>query len=349
MGNISTIGVDIAKHVFWLCCGNDAGRVITRKRLYRRDLLDFMRNQPASLVGMEACSGAHYWGREFHKMGHTVKLMAPQYVKPYVKTNKNDANDAEGCFEAVSRPTMRFVAVKTEHQQSLAQIHRVRERLVAERTALSNQMRGFLHEFGIVIPKGVATVCARVVVALSEHAEEVPELSKEVVNRLVSEFGRIEEEVKFYDKKLGELHKSMPESQRLATIGGIGKITATAMVTMISDIKQFRSGRQFAAFLGLTPRQTTTGGKARLGRISKRGDKYIRKLLVQGALSELRHLGNKTDRRSLWLKGLLERKKKMGKVAVALANKNARIVWALLVRGGDFERGHALESERKAA
>jgi transposase len=188
-----------------------------------------------------------------------------------------------------------------------------------------------------------------VAIELERHAEEIPELSKEIINRSICEFRRLREEVEFYDKKLSELHKSMPESQRLATIGGIGKITATAMVAMVADIKKFKNGRQFAAFLGLTPCQNSTGGKPRLGGISKRGDKYIRKLLVQGAQSELRHLGNKTDRRSQWLRGLLERKKKVGKVAVALANKNARIAWALLVRGGDFDREHAPKSECKAA
>lgn len=349
MSEITTIGIDLAKNLFWLCCGNSMGRVLMRKRLRREDLLDFMRNQGPCLVGMEACSGAHHWGREFQKMGHTVKLMSPQYVKPFVKTNKNDAKDAEGCFEAVQRPTMRFVAVKTTRQQEICQVHRVRERLVAARTALSNEMRGFLAEFGVVMPKGVNRLLSHVAAVLEQHGEQIPLLSKESINRLVEEFKRVDTEIEFYDGKIREIHKSLPESRRLDTIGGIGAITATAIVAAVSDPKQFKNGRNFSAFLGLTPRQNTTGGKARLGRISKRGDAYIRKLLVQGAHAELCHLGNKTDRRSIWLRELLKRHKKVGKTAVALANKNARIAWALLARGGEFDRTHAPKNERRAA
>jgi transposase len=348
MENISIIGIDIAKHSFSVCCGSASGRVIKRKRLYREGVLDFFRNQTPCIIGMEACAGSHYWGRELQKMGHTVKLMPPQYVKPYVKTNKNDDKDAEACFEAVTRPTMRFVEVKTERQQELGQIHRVRERLIAERTALCNEARGFLHEFGIVMPKGAKTLRRQVTKALEEHEEKLLPLTKEIINRMMDELKRLEEEVEFYEGKIKEIHKSLPDSQTLDTIGGIGVITSTAIIATVSNMNQFKCGRQFSAFIGLTPKQRTTGGKTQLGRISKHGDGYIRKLLVQGAHAELRHVKDKTDRRSMWLKGLVERRG-IRKAAVALANKNARIAWALLSRGGKYDPEHAPRTEKKAA
>ena len=339
MKDISTIGIDIAKHVFYVCGLNQVGRVILRKRLYRVEVLDFMRQMNLCLVGMEACAGAHYWGREFQKIGHTVKLMPPQYVKPYVKRNKNDTNDAEACAEAVTRPTMRFVEVKTERQQELAQIHRIRERLVRSRTALSNEVRGFLSEFGVVIPKGVTKLCKNVMEALEKHTERLSTMTREHVSRLVDEFLRLEEEIEFYEKKISAVHKSMPESIRLDTIGGVGEITATAIVAAVSNPTQFKNRRQFAAYFGLVPQQHSTGGKPRLGKISKRGDVYIRKLLVQGAHAEINAAKKRDDRRSLWIKELCARRGRCV-AAVAVANKNARIAWALLARGGEFDRNH---------
>lgn len=346
MKEISTIGIDLAKNKFRVVGMNAAGKVILRKWVYRDELLGYMRSQSPCLVGMEACAGAHYWAREFEKMGHTVKLMPPQYVKPYVKTNKNDTNDAEACGEAVTRPTMRFVAVKSEGQQVLAQWHRVRERLVGVRTALGNEIRGFLGEFGIVVPKGIAKLRSHVSEMLEKHGARLAESTKEMVTRLCDELKRVDEEVEFYENKIVTAHESLPESQRLDTIPGIGEITATALVAAFSSVEQFRNGRHFAAFLGLVPGQHSTGGKSRLGRISKRGDVYIRKLLVQGAQSVLKNAKGKKDRYSMWVQALCERRGWF-KAAVALANKNARIAWAVLARGDKFDAAYV--PQRKAA
>lgn len=334
--SITTIGIDIAKHVFHVCGATPSGRVVMRKRLYRGELLDFMRNQTACVVGIEACAGSHYWGRELNTMGHVVKLMPPQYVKPYVKTNKNDTNDAEACCEAVTRPTMRFVAVKSVGQQEMNQIHRVRERLIRARTALSNEARGFLGEFGIIIPQGNKSLVAKVSEVLIGQTDRLPALSREIVARMLDEFSRLQEEIEFYEKRISSIHKAHPLSNRLATLPGVGEISATAVVAAVSDPTQFKSGRQFAAFLGLPPRQHSTGGKTKLGTMSKRGDPYIRKLLIQGAHAVMRHVGKKKDHRSLWIQQLIARRGKC-RAAVAIANKNARIMWVLMARGGIYE------------
>lgn len=347
MKEISTIGIDLAKLNFRVVGMNRAGKVIEKKWLSRGELLAYMSEVKPCLVGMEACAGAHYWAREFTKLGHTVKLMAPQYVKPYVKTNKNDTNDAEACAEAVTRPTMRFVAIKSEGQQVLGQWHRVRERLVGSRTALGNEIRGLLGEFGIVLPQGISKLRARVQEKLEEHQERLSPLTIEMVKRLCEELTRLEAEIELYEEKIKAEHKRHPESQRLDSIPGVGEITATAMVAAFSGVEQFNNGRSFAAFLGLVPGQHSTGGKSRLGRISKRGDVYIRKLLVQGAQSVLMHAEGKTDRYSVWVQELCKRRG-WCRAAVAIANKNARIAWALLARGGEFSAGHVSQAPKAA-
>lgn len=347
MKEISTIGIDLAKQAFRVVGMNQPGKVVEKKWLSRSEVLLNMSQRKPCLVGMEACAGAHYWARELVKLGHTVKLMAPQYVKPYVKTNKNDTNDAEACAEAVTRPTMRFVAIKSEAQQVLAQWHRVRDRLVRSRTALGNEIRGLIGEFGIVLPEGISKLRARVLEKLEEHQERLSPLTIEMVTRLCEELARLEAEIEWYEDKIEAEHKRHPESQRLDSIPGVGVLTATAIVAAFAGVEQFKNGRSFAAYLGLVPGQHGTGGKPRLGRISKRGDVYIRKLLVQGAQSVIDHAAGKTDRYSVWVQEVHQRRGR-SRTAVALANRNARIAWALLARGGEFSAGH-VSQEPKAA
>lgn len=335
MSEISTIGVDLGKLVMYVCCMNSSGRILLRKKLYRSEFLSFMREQRSCLVGMEACSGAHHWGRELRKLGFEVKLMPPQYVKPYVKTNKNDTNDAEACAEAVTRPTMRFVSIKSEFQQELSQLHRVRERLVKSRTALVNELRGFFAEFGVVIAQGRNKLAGRVQEVLLDDKYLLPEMCKRTAQRFLDELSKLEDEIEYYKKEISLVAKSLPSCQQLMTISGVGELSATAVIAAVGNVENFKNGRQFAAFLGLVPRQHSTGGKDRLGGISKRGDGYIRKLLVQGAHSVLRHVGDKTDKRSAWIRSLRERRGTC-RTAVAIANKNARIIWALLAHGDTY-------------
>jgi transposase len=298
--------------------------------------MPFIAQLPPVLIGMEACGGAHYWARRFREHGHDVKLMAPQFVKPYVKSNKNDTQDAEGISEAVTRPTMRFVPAKEVGQQDIQALHRVRERLMGARTALVNEVHGLLNEYGIVIPKGVSKFRKTVVGKLESEKDKLTPLSQEMFWKLVEEFAALEEQLAFYQEKLESLAKTHPECQRLMTIPGIGPLSATALVAAVSDASAFHNGRQFAAWLGLVPRQHSTGGKERLLGISKRGDRYLRKLLIHGARATMRWVSLKTDRRSQWIRQLVERRGK-NRTAVAIANKNARIVWALLTSHQSYQ------------
>lgn len=292
-------------------------------------MLSFFATLPPCLIGMEACGGAHYWARELQKLGHTVKLMAPQFVKPYVKSNKNDANDAEAICEAVGRPTMRFVSVKTIAQQDLQAIHRIRSELVRQRTAKANQIRGLLAEYGIVVGRQVATL-RRALPELLENAENGLSFDfRALLDDLRQDLIRLDEREEEMSQKIHTLANSIPAAKRLQSIPGIGPISATAIVCAVGDGKQFKRGRDLAAWLGLTPRQQSSGGKDRLLGISKRGDSYLRTLLIQGAKSVLKVVDKKTDPRSLWLQNLCARKHK-NIAAVALANKNARIAWAIL-------------------
>ncbi len=336
MSNASTVGMDIGKRVFYLCGMNDKGRVLYRKRMNRSEIVGFFSNHGKCLIGLEACAGAHYWGRELSKLGHEVKLMPPKYVKPYVKTNKNDTNDAEACAEAVTRPTMRFVAIKTEAQEELMQLHRTRERLIKNRTALGNQVRGFLLEYGITIPKSMSKLPERLRELLLSPTVELPPLIQEMVERGLLELQSIGQEISHYEDKLLAISKAHSVCKQLMTLPGVGPLTATAIVAAVSNISHFRNGRQFAAFLGLVPRQHSTGGKSKLGRISKRGDMYLRKLLVQGAHSVMRYASTKSCRMSRWIVSVSERRGAC-RCAVAVANKNARIIWAMLARGAEYQ------------
>jgi transposase len=333
--NITTVGIDLAKNIFHLVGTDITGKIVWRKRLTRHALVPFLAQLPPVTIGMEACGGAHYWARQFHQQGHTVKLMAPQFVKPYVKSNKNDMRDAEAIAEAVTRPTMRFVPIKDVDQQDIQALHRVRERLIGERTALINEVHGLMHEYGIVMPKGVSKFRQAVVEKLESEKDKLTTLSQELFWKLVKEFAALEDQIAFYQEKLETLATTHPECQRLMTIPGIGPITATALIAAVGDVRVFKNGRQFAAWLGLVPKQHSTGGQSHLLGISKRGDSYLRKLLIHGARATLRWVKLQTDRRSQWIRGLLARRG-WNRTAVAVANKNARIVWALLRRGGVY-------------
>lgn len=332
---LRTVAIDLAKKVFHLVGTDTTGKILWRKRLTRHALMPFIAQLPPVLIGIEACGGAHYWARRFREHGHDVKLMAPQFVKPFVKSNKNDMRDTEAIAEAVTRPTMHFVPTKEIDQQDMQALHRVRERLIGARTALINAVHGLMHEYGIVLPTGVAKFRQAVVDKLESEKEKLTALSQEMFRKLVEEFGELEKRLAYYQDKLEALATTHPECQRLMTIPGIGPITATALVAAVGDVGVFKNGRQFAAWLGLVPKQHSTGGQTRLLGISKRGDSYVRKLLIHGARATLRWVTLKTDDRSRWIRGLLARCG-WNRTAVAVANKNARIVWALLSRGGVY-------------
>ena len=333
--NVCTVGIDLAKNIFHLVGTDSMGKIVWRKRLTRHALVPFLAQLPPVTIGMEACGGAHYWARQLRHQGHQVKLMAPQFVKPYVKSNKNDMRDAEAIAEAVTRPTMRFVPIKDVAQQDIQALHRARERLIGERTALINEVHGLMNEYGIVIPKGVAKFRQAVVEKLESEKDKLNALSQEIFWKLVKEFAALEDQIAFYQEKLETLATTHPECQRLMTIPGIGPITATALIAAVGDVGVFKNGRQFAAWLGLVPKQHSTGGQSLWLGISKRGDSYVRKLLIHGARATLRWVQLQTDRRSQWIRGLLARRG-WNRTAVAVANKNARIVWALLSRGGVY-------------
>ena len=332
---MSILGIDIAKRVMHAVGMDERGKIVFHKRLSRHDLMPFLAKLPPVLIGLEACGGAHYWARRCRAYGHEVRLMAPQFVKPFVKSHKNDMRDAEAIAEAVTRPTMRFVPIKEVDQQDIQALHRVRERLISARTALINEVHGLMHEYGIVMPKGVAKFRQAVMEKLDRDKDKLTALGQELFGKLLQEFVDLEKRIASYQEKLEGLATTHPECQRLMTIPGVGAITATALVAAVGDVGVFKNGRQFAAWLGLVPKQHSTGGQTRLLGISKRGDSYLRKLLIHGARATLRWVKRKTDGRSQWIQGLLERRG-WNRTAVAVANKNARIVWALLSRGGVY-------------
>ena len=333
--NIKRVGIDLAKDVFQVHGVDSQEKVILRKQFRRVQLLAYFEKIAPCLIGMEACGSAHYWARELQKLGHTVKLMAPQFVKPYVKSNKNDANDAEAICEAVARPTMRFVAVKTIAQQDIQAIHRVRSELVSHRTAKVNQIRGLLAEYGLAVGRRIEVLRTALPLLLEDAENGLTLDFRILLDELRQDLINLDERVQVMDKKIKTLANSHGEAKRLLAIPGIGPITATAIISAIGNGKQFKRGRDFAAWLGLTPRQHSSGGKERLFGISKRGDSYLRTLLIQGARAVLRVVGQKDDPRSRWLQNLCSRRNK-NIAAVALANKNARIIWALLTKETDF-------------
>jgi len=334
---ITRLGLDIAKRVFQVHGVDELGRMQVSKKLSRAEVLRFFAQLPPCVIGVEACGGAHYWGRELKRLGHTVKLMAAQFISPYRKSGKNDANDAEAICEAVSRPNMRFVGIKSEEQQAVLMMHRVRTLVVANRTALANQVRGLLGEFGIVVPVGIRRLRAQLPQILEDAENGLPALARRILADLLQQLHHLDEQVEHYERELGALAQLSEPAQRLMQINGIGPITATALVASVGDARVFKNGRQFAAWLGLTPRQYSSGGITRLGRITKHGDRYLRMLLVHGARALLRFVNRKTDARSAWAKALKERRH-VNIVAVALAAKHARIVWALLAQGTQYRQ-----------
>jgi len=328
MEQVTTVGIDLAKSVFSLHGVDSAGRTVLRRTVRRDQLERVVAGLSPCLIGMEACSGAHEWARRFERYGHTLRLMAPKFVTPYRKSGKNDSNDAEAICEAVGRPSMRFVPVKSAEQQALLALHRVRQGFVVERTAAINRLRGLMAEFGVVLPLRAVTVRRQA----REAAEALPELARRMVGELLEQLRLLDERIDGYDRELAAQARLSEAAQRLMQIRGIGATTALAIVATVGNAREFRNGRQFAAWLGLVPGQYSTGGRQRLGRITKRGDAYLRNLLVQGARSVLQTAASHGDRVSRWA---LELQERCGyyQTLVAIANKNARIAWALLARG----------------
>jgi transposase len=337
---ITTIGIDLAKNVFQLHGVDEQGKTVLKKQIKRDEMAIFFANLPACLIGMEACGSAHYWARKLQNHGHTVKLMAPQFVKPYVKTNKNDAADAEAICEAVMRPTMRFVPIKNIEQQAVLSLHRARQGIVRSRTAQANQIRGLLAEFGLIVPQGISHLFERVPLLLDEAKDEVPGVFFQLIQRLLEHLKSLDRQVDEMEIQIQAWHRSNALSKKLEKIPGIGPLTASALVASIGNAKGFDNGRQLAAWLGLVPRQHSTGGKPTLLGISKRGDCYLRTLLIHGARAVIYALTRKPPRAG-WLTSLLARKDK-NVAAVALANKNARIVWALLAHDREFRSDYVM-------
>jgi len=328
---IVTVGLDIAKQTFQAHGVDGKGRVVMRKRLRRAEVPSFFAGVEPCLIGLEASGGAHYWFRVLSRLGHTVRLIAPQFVKPYVKSQKNDSNDAEAICEAVSRPSMRFVPAKRVEQQDLQCLHRVRSRLIGCRTQLVNQIRGLLAEYGIVLPQHVAQLRRHLPALLEDDGNELTISTRHLFHSLYEELVELEAKIGSADQRIERAFRENAECRRIAAVEGIGPVTATAVVAAISDGHAFRNGRQFAAWLGLVPRQHSSGGKTQLLGISKRGDPYLRTLLVHGARSVVYRAKAKTDYRSRWIN---DKQQRLGtaRACVALANKNARILWSLIAK-----------------
>ncbi len=335
--NISTIGIDLAKNVFQVHGTDAKGKRVLKKRLNRSKFLPFFANLPPCVIGLEACGSSNHWARRLRAAGHEVRQISPQYVKPYVKTNKNDYNDAEAICEAVSRPGMCFVPVKNVEQQDIQAVHRVRERLVHGRTALVNQTRGILREYGIFIPVGIHPFRKRIPEVLEDAQNELTPLAREIIADQYACLHDLDRRIAEYDQRINTLFRSNELFQRLTVIDGVGPMTATALVAAVGDAKTFHNGRHLAAWLGLVPRQHSSGGRHRLLGISKRGNTYLRTLLIHGARSVLQRCDSRTDARGRWLQGVKVRRG-FNRACVALANKNACILWALMARGESYRQ-----------
>jgi transposase len=341
MHTITTIGLDIAKSVFQVHAVDAEGRVILRRQLKRRYVLAFFEKMPPCLVGIEACASSHHWSRELGAFGHTVRLMPPAYVKPYVKRQKNDATDAEAICEAVSRPNMRFVATKTPEQQSCLMLHRTRHLFIRQQTAVINAIRAHLAEFGIVAPVGRNGVEQLLGVVANAGDKRLPEIARACVAALGAQLQTLKAQVLQFDRLIRAWHRSSEASKRLDAIPGVGPALATALVASVANPNAFRSGRDFSAWIGLVPKQNSSGGKDRLGNISKRGDRYLRSLFTAGALAVIRYAKIHGTKHRPWLTALLARRPTKV-AAIALANKIARMAWAMMAKGERYKEPAAL-------
>lgn len=331
------IGLDIAKHVFQVHGADRSGKAVLKKRLRREQVSEFFASVPRCTVAMEATRGAHYWARVIGMFGHEIRLIAPQFVKPYVRGQKNDMQDAAAICEAASRPEMRFVPQKSVEQQDMQMLHRMRSRLVGSRTQLGNQIRGLLAEYGIIIPLHLSHLRKQLVELTSEPHDQLTAFAQELFASLYAEFCSIDERIEAMEKRIQQAFQRAEACQTIAQVEGVGPVIATAMVAAIANGKAFRNGRELAAWLGLVPRQHSSGDKQRLLGISKRGDPYLRMLLIHGARSVVYRCVTKTDSRSRWI---ADKQRRLGttKACVALANKNARIIWALLAKDEPYRR-----------
>jgi transposase len=341
MQAITTIGLDIAKSVFQVHGVDAEGRVVIRRQLKRRYVLAFFQKLPTCLVGIEACASSHHWSRELQALGHTVRLMPPAYVKPYVKRHKNDATDAEAICEAVSRPNMRFVETKTPEQQSCLTLHRTRQLLIRQQTSVINAIRAHLAEFGIVAPVGRRGVDQLLGIVADASDKRLPDVARACVAALGAQLQMLKAQILEFDRMIRAWHRSSEASRRLDAIPGVGPTLATALVASVADPKAFRSGRDFSAWIGLVPQQNSSGGKDRLGSISKRGDRYLRSLFTAGALAVIRYAKIHGTTHRPWLTGLLARRPTKV-VAIALANKLARMAWAMMAKGERYKEPAAL-------
>ena len=333
---VTTIGIDLAKDVFGLHGVDGEGRVAIKKRLVRSRLLEFLSKLPPCLVGLEACSSAHYWARKIEQLGHRVRLMSPRLVKPYRKSDKNDAHDAEAICEAVRRPSMRFVPIKSAAQHEVQALHRVREQLLKSRTALVNQVRGLLAEHGIIAPRGIARARRLLIEVLADPGRRgIGELFRETLQEIAERLRFLDERAGAYDERIERVFKQDERCKRLAKIEGVGPLVATAMVAAVGNASEFKNGRELSAWLGLVPRQHSSGNRSLLLGISKRGDRYLRTIMIHGARAALIKVDRKRDQRSRWAMRI-KLARGHNKAVVALANKNARIIWALLTRGENY-------------
>jgi transposase len=333
---ITTVGLDLAKSVFTVHGVDEHGKAVLRKTVRRGKLLELFAQLPACVVGMEACGGAQHWARELRQLGHEPRIMAAEFVAPYRQGGKNDANDAAAICEAVGRPKMRFVAIKSVEQQAVLAVHRLRQGLVEERTALANRLRGLLSEYGLVVGMGLDRLRHALPAMVQDGGNGIPGIARDVFADATAQLRELDARIAAYDRRIAALARASEAVQRIMKIEGVGPVTATALVASVGDGRVFNNGRQFAAWLGLTPRQHSTGGKQRLGAMTKHGDVYLRTLLIHGARSVLRVTPKRSDAKSRWAESL-RRRRPDNVAAVALAAKHARIIWAMLARAQPYQ------------